>query len=103
MRSSVRADRMCQALLLCRADAQSDTKLDFALLKRWHMRVMGSRWMSEFRKFDAYAKEGRERYPIKHIKSFDGVLKDAMDAKVDARVRAARAYLDVCFFHPFTD
>lgn len=43
-------------------------------------------------------------YPIAGTRArFDAAIQDAGDAAVPATLRAARVYLDVCFFHPFRD
>lgn len=34
---------------------------------------------------------------------FEAALDEANDLRVAAATRAAKAYLDVCFFHPFED
>ncbi|WP_200429928.1 Fic family protein [Streptomyces sp. NE5-10] len=58
-----------------------------------------------FRQSDAFAKGGRERYGLtRHTKSdFEHCLHDSADPRVPLASRAARAYLDVAFFHPFPD
>lgn len=58
-----------------------------------------------FRQGDAYAKGGRERYaltPDTHA-DFERCLRESTDSMVPLASRAARAYLDVAFFHPFPD
>ncbi|MFC9608728.1 Fic family protein [Streptomyces niveus] len=54
---------------------------------------------------DAYAKGGRERYGLTpHTQAdFDCCLRETTDPDIPLAARAARAYLDVAFFHPFTD
>ncbi|MDN3020548.1 Fic family protein [Streptomyces sp. S.PB5] len=63
--------------------------------------------MSEapFRRHPAYAKGGRERYGIGADlpARLDVCLAEAADPALPLTARAARAYLDVCFFHPFDD
>lgn len=58
-----------------------------------------------FRQGDAFAKGGRERYALTpHTQlDFERCLRDSADLEVPLASRAARAYLDVAFFHPFTD
>ncbi|MFI9588541.1 Fic family protein [Streptomyces sp. NPDC052236] len=58
-----------------------------------------------FRQGDAFAKGGRERYALTpHPQwDFEQCLRDSADLRVPLASRAARAYLDVAFFHPFTD
>ncbi|CAM5648993.1 Fic family protein [Streptomyces tanashiensis] len=60
----------------------------------------------QFRQGDAFAKGGRERYVLTpHTKrDFEQCLRDSADPRVvPLASRAARAYLDVAFFHPFPD
>ncbi|MFD8015971.1 Fic family protein [Streptomyces sp. NPDC058955] len=58
-----------------------------------------------FRRGDAFAKGGRERYALtSHTqRDFERCLRDSADPRVPLASRAARAYLDVAFFHPFPD
>ncbi|UUU36554.1 Fic family protein [Streptomyces sp. CA-210063] len=58
-----------------------------------------------FRQGDAFAKGGRERYALTpHTwRDFERCLRDSADLRVPLASRAARAYLDVAFFHPFAD
>ncbi|MEX0172046.1 Fic family protein [Streptomyces sp. LMG1-1-1.1] len=58
-----------------------------------------------FRQGDAFAKGGRERYVLTpHTEhDFEQCLRDSADLRVPLASRAARAYLDVAFFHPFPD
>ena len=60
-----------------------------------------------YRVHDAYAKQGRERYPRYSESSEDEercikILEEANTTEHVA-LRATRAYLDVLFFHPFDD
>ncbi|WP_329371662.1 Fic family protein [Streptomyces sp. NBC_00669] len=106
-----RAEGLLIALELVRADAARGAVLDFALLRGWHRHVLGTPAGSPppaFRTLPAFAKEGRERYGIgpDTRARFDACL--AESARGDGQdlapaARAARAYLDVCFFHPFDD
>ncbi|MBR7834877.1 Fic family protein [Actinospica durhamensis] len=54
---------------------------------------------------DAYAKAGCERYGLTaHTRGeFAACLREAGGRDVPLAARAARAYLDVAFFHPFAD
>ncbi|GAA3377429.1 hypothetical protein GCM10020367_53100 [Streptomyces sannanensis] len=68
---------------------------------------MGSKEVP-FRDVPAFAKQGRERYGIDGATRdmFDGCLAEnrSVPAKrTSLSSRAARTYLDVCFFHPFAD
>ncbi|QEV50287.1 hypothetical protein CP980_34835 [Streptomyces vinaceus] len=58
-----------------------------------------------FRRGDAFAKDGRERYALTpHTqRDFEQCLRDSADPRVPLASRSARAYLDVAFFHPFPD
>ncbi|MFF7205426.1 hypothetical protein [Streptomyces sp. NPDC008141] len=58
-----------------------------------------------FRRGDAFAKGGRERYALTaHTQcDFEQCLRGSADPRVPLASRAARAYLDVAFFHPFPD
>jgi hypothetical protein len=102
-RDPERAARMAAALAACRASAQRGEPLTFERLAAWQTIVLGEN--AEFRTTDAYAKGGRERYAIHDkVKSrFVTALEEANAANAPACVRAARVYLDVCFFHPFVD
>ncbi len=102
-RSSVRADRMKEALEMCRAAATLELPLTWELLCDWQSVVLGE--SAEFRKGDAFAKDGRECYPLNDgtQSHFINFLADANDDSVHAVGRAARVYLDICFFHPFPD
>ncbi len=102
-RSPERADRMRDALTAARADAAGDAPLDFSRLAAWQTVVLGE--PAAWRSTDAFAHSGRERYASSDDvqRRFDACLRDANDASVDPVARAARVYLDVCFFHPFPD
>ncbi|HVI03134.1 MAG TPA: Fic family protein [Enhygromyxa sp.] len=102
-RDRVRADRMRAALGSCRKAARSNKPLDFDLLARWNAMLLGQQH-SRYRDTDAYAKDGRERYGTEVGEpTFVAYLSEANDASVPITIRAARVYLDVCFFHPFAD
>ncbi|MFD0566515.1 Fic family protein [Kitasatospora saccharophila] len=59
----------------------------------------------DFRRTDAFAKGGRERYGYAPSlrEDFAGCLRESADPAPGPAARAARAYLDVAFFHPFPD
>ncbi|MFD3607143.1 cell filamentation protein Fic [Streptomyces atroolivaceus] len=104
----VRADNLLTALKLLRADAARGAQLDFTLLSDWQQHVLSAPKPPAFRSSPAFAKGSRERYGIgpDTRARFDTCLAESvMDAgrPLGLTARAARAYLDVCFFHPFDD
>ncbi|MFF2931562.1 Fic family protein [Streptomyces mirabilis] len=103
---ATRGDRMRAAWRLARADAAAHCPLGFGLLAEWQKAVLGRPDVS-FRTLPAFAKGGRERYGLSAETpgQFEECLTHAtaVDADVPLPARAARAYLDVCFFHPFDD
>ncbi|MET8696005.1 Fic family protein [Streptomyces bauhiniae] len=103
LRDSGRAERLLRAYALARADAVRGARLDFALLSGWQREVLGGQ--APFRSGDAYAKDGRERYALTaHTGAdFAACLREATTSDLPLAARAARAYLDVAFFHPFVD
>jgi len=103
-RDPVRAKRLLLAHSLARADATRRAPLDFALLAAWQREVLGGA-EAPFRANDACAKAGRERYGLtpRTQADFADCLREATDSELPLAARAARAYLDVAFFHPFTD
>ncbi|MEU6392370.1 Fic family protein [Streptomyces sp. NPDC046939] len=103
-----RARGMLAALELLRADAARGAELDFELLQRWQQHVLGTPQPPPFRHLPAFAKGGRERYgvgPDTRVRLDACLAESARHAErpVPLTARAARAYLDVCFFHPFDD
>ena len=104
-RDSDRAERMTAALLVCRDSAARGMPLSFDQLAEWQRIVLGTPGPVPLRTGDAFAKQGREcyRYTPDLRDAFDHALAEASDLTLDVAVRAARAYLDVCFFHPFPD
>ncbi|MGW6060440.1 Fic family protein [Streptomyces sp. NPDC055189] len=103
-RDPVRAERLLAAHTLARADAARRAPLDFALLATWQRAILGAP-EAPFRTSDAYAKAGRERYALTpHTRAdFASCLREVTAPDIPLASRAARAYLDVAFFHPFTD
>ncbi|MGV9451012.1 Fic family protein [Streptomyces sp. NPDC003635] len=99
-----RAAALLAALGRTRADAASGAPLTFRLLSSWQRLVLNTP-QAPFRTHPAYAKAGRERYgtgadlPAR----LDACLEEAEADDLPLTARAARAYLDVCFFHPFDD
>lgn len=103
-----RADGLLAALELMRVDAARGASLDFALLRSWQQHVLGLPQPPPFRSLPAFAKGGRERYGIgpDTRERLDACLAESQvgDGRpLPLTARAARAYLDVCFFHPFED
>lgn len=101
-RDPVRADRMLAAL--ARARAECGVPLSFELLSGWQTMVLGVR-EAPFRDRPARAKDGAERYDggptaADHFKT---CLGESANPELAVAARAARVYLDVCFFHPFAD
>jgi hypothetical protein len=101
-----RGIRMRAAWRLARADAAADRPLGFERLAGWQRLVLGRPDIA-FRDRPAFAKGGRERYGVceKTREQFEECLAQATATVTDVPLpaRAARAYLDVCFFHPFED
>ncbi|MFF3849104.1 Fic family protein [Streptomyces sp. NPDC002328] len=103
-----RAEGLLAALELLRADAARGAPLDFALIRGWQRHVLNSPQPPPFRTLPAFAKGGRERYGIAPDTRarLDACLAESEadgDRPLPLTARAARAYLDVCFFHPFDD
>ncbi|MEU6789094.1 Fic family protein [Nonomuraea angiospora] len=99
-----RAERLLCALALVYADSAQESPLTFGLIAGWQRLVL-SATTTPFRDGDAYAKGGRERYGLMpHTQTdFARYLLESADSGVSLPARAARAYLDVIFFHPFAD
>ncbi|MEU4154167.1 Fic family protein [Streptomyces sp. NPDC026659] len=103
-----RAQGLLAALDLLRADASRGASLDFGLLRSWQQHVLDTTKLPQFRELPAFAKQGRERYgigPDTRARLDTCLAESAPDATrpLSLTARAARAYLDVCFFHPFDD
>ncbi|MFE1754614.1 Fic family protein [Streptomyces anandii] len=78
------------------------------MLQRWQQHVLGTPQPPPFRDQPAFAKGGRERYgigPDTRARLDACLAQSTQDAAspVPLAARAARACLDVCFFHPFDD
>jgi hypothetical protein len=103
-REPLRAQRLLAAYEQVRADATVDKTLDFGLLAQWQRTVLGVARVP-FRSGQAFAKDGRERYGLDMDTParLDVCLAGSRDPVLPVASRAARAYLDVCFFHPFAD
>lgn len=103
-RDPVRAWRLLTSYELMRDDAAAGQVLGFDLLARWQRAVLGIA-DAPFRDGPAFAKQGRERYGLdaQTPARFAECLVSSQDRELPVAARAARVYLDVCFFHPFTD
>ncbi|MFI9203068.1 Fic family protein [Streptomyces sp. NPDC053048] len=103
-RGEDRARRLTAAWQQAYADARAGRALDFERLAAWQSTVLGIP-LAAFRAGTAYAKRGSERYGL-HADTpqrFASCLAQSREPAVPLPARAARLYLDVCFFHPFDD
>ncbi|SNR28527.1 Fic/DOC family protein [Actinomadura mexicana] len=103
-----RAEGMLAALELVRTDATRGAPLTFERLQGWQQHVLGTSRPPPFRSSPAFAKGGRERYGIgpDTRSRLDACLAESAhdsERPLSLTARAARAYLDICFFHPFDD
>jgi hypothetical protein len=103
-----RAEGLLAALEQLRADAERGTALDFELIQSWQQHVLGAPQPPAFRALPAFAKGGRERYGLAPDTRarLDACLAESAEddgPSLPLTARAARAYLDVGFFHPFDD
>ncbi|WUD77170.1 Fic family protein [Streptomyces sp. NBC_00510] len=105
---ATRADGLLAALEQLRADAARGASLNFELLQGWQQHVLDTAQPPPFRTLPAFAKGGRERYGIGPgtRDRLDACLTESAaggEQPLPLTARAARAHLDVCFFHPFDD
>ncbi|WP_217370738.1 Fic family protein [Nonomuraea antri] len=105
---SARAEGLLAALQLARIDAARGASLTFELLQGWQRHVLRALQPPLFRSSPAFAKGGRERFgigPDTRIRLNACLAESMYDSArpLSLSARAARAYLDVCFFHPFGD
>ncbi|MEV6112987.1 Fic family protein [Streptomyces sp. NPDC052109] len=103
-----RGQGLLTALELMRVDAARGARLDFDLIQRWQQHVLATPGPPPFRNLPAFAKGGRERYgiaPDTRARLDACLTESTKDATrpLPLTARAARAFLDVCFFHPFDD
>ncbi|MFK0191201.1 Fic family protein [Kitasatospora sp. NPDC090308] len=103
-RGAPRAERLLAAAESARADAARGLPLTPELLLGWQRLVLGDGELG-FRRTDAFAKGGRERYGYAPSLRDDlaACLRESADPGLPLPARAARAYLDVAFFHLFAD
>ncbi|MEU0335830.1 Fic family protein [Streptomyces sp. NPDC006193] len=103
---TTRGSGMRAAWRSAQRDAAANRPLSFSLLAGWQKLVL-DRPDVAFRSLPAFAKGGRERYGVCEgtPERFEECLSQATAPSTDVPLpaRAARAYLDVCFFHPFDD
>ncbi|MEU9023377.1 Fic family protein [Actinomadura sp. NPDC048394] len=104
----VRAEGLLKALELVRTDATRGASLTFERLQSWQQHVLNTPQPPPFRNSPAFAKQGRERYgigPDTRARLDLCLAESAHDSErpLPLTARAARAYLDICFFHPFDD
>ncbi|MGE3674290.1 MAG: Fic family protein [Polyangiaceae bacterium] len=102
-RSPERAERLGRALDAARSAARHSSVLSFELLRDWQALVLGE--SVDFRTRDARAHGGAERYALdtRTQRRFERCLAQTTDDSLTPIARAARVYLDICFFHPFPD
>ena len=99
-RDPSRAELMHLVLDLCRESAARDEPLNLALLQAWQSELTGD---PTIRTDMAWARGGRVSYGTFHPEKFDANLRQANNRDEPVALRAARVYLDICFFHPFND
>ncbi|MFE2304607.1 Fic family protein [Streptomyces sp. NPDC059411] len=104
LRDPDRADRLLAAMTLSRVAASRGEPLTPTLLTSWQKLVLGVNEVG-LRQSDAFAKGGRERYGLTpHTwQDLATCLHQSADPSVPLTARAARAYLDIAFFHPYPD
>ena len=107
--AAIGADRRRQRLLLAayadaRRAATTGAGLTPDLTARWNGMLRGIP-APGFRRGPAYAKNGRDQYGL-HTdtqQQYAACLSEAVDQTIPVVARAARAYLDTAFFHPYDD
>lgn len=102
-REPERATRMRAAITAARADAEARRSLDLARLAAWQAIILGA--PAALRTTDAFSRAGTERYgrPADLEALLGRCLAEATSADLPTAARAARAYLDVLYLHPFPD
>ncbi|MFC8764757.1 Fic family protein [Streptomyces sp. NPDC057193] len=103
-RDSEGTARVLAALDMAFADAEQGRPLAFALMAKWQ-RIVLSQDLAGFRTMPAFAKGGRERYGLAPDTQalFEHCLSESTQPDLPLPSRAAQAYLDILFFHPFED
>ena len=107
--ATIGEDRRRQRLLLAayadaRCAATTGAGLTPDLTARWNGMLRGIP-AAVFRRGPAFAKNGRDRYglPADTQQRYAACLSEAAAQTIPVAARAARAYLDVAFFHPYDD
>lgn len=104
LRDPERARHFLEAMRRTRDLASAPEPLTWAVLTDIQREVLGGGDVA-FRRSDAYAKGGAERYgwssDLEEL--FAARLVEATTVAPHPVARAARTYLDICFFHPFVD
>jgi hypothetical protein len=97
-------ERLLAAYRDVRREAATGAALTPRLTARWNSIVRGVP-AAAFRRGTAVAKNGRERYGLHAVtqQRFASCLTDTADPATPVTARAARAYRDVAFFHPYDD
>lgn len=94
-----RQHAMRAALRATRERAEERPGLDVAALLALTSIALGAR--AEMRSEPAFCRD--QRYGTERLGEIAAHLAGIDDTRVPVLVRACRAYLDVCFFHPFVD
>jgi hypothetical protein len=102
-------DQQRQSLLLTaygdvRCAAATGAHLTPNLTARWNGTLRGIP-AAGFRQGPAFAKKGRDHYGLHPDtqRRYEACLSEAADLTIPVAARAARAYLDAAFFHPYDD
>lgn len=95
---------MSAALVLCRDSAHRKMPLTFDQLCEWQAAVLGLSRV-DLRTGPAHGKGGRELYRFSPDlrDRFEAALAETANHDTQLSIRAARVYLDICFYHPFED
>lgn len=101
-RCELRADGLLAALDNARAWAQTSAPLMFEDISSWQEHILVES-RPAFRTTPARRGHNTYGFDTSVPKRFNRCLKEALDPSEHWSARAARLYLDVCFFHPFED
>lgn len=99
-----RQNRLLAAYADARCAATIGAALTPDLTARWNAMLRGIP-AAGFRRGPAFAKDGRDRYGLHPDtqRRYASCLSQAADRTIPVAARAARAYLDTAFFHPYDD